>query len=296
MFLPPILQQSIENCLKDFKIKELKDSSSLISACYREGGSIHRAEDLFTYLTVRMPATYAAIVTVLKNIPFPISSLLDLGAGPGTGWWAAQTLWEKIPMTLIEKEPLFIAIGTKLGAKGYTQGDLETICSYPPHDVALFGYSFGELTTFDFTKLWEQVNCIVIVEPGTPRGYQTVMAARDTLIKLGGHVLAPCPHSLSCPHPKWCHFPVRIGRTFMHRQAKQASLPFEDEKFSYVIVTKKKISQPPRVISTPLKHEGHIVLELCTPQGIQRQTFSKKQKGLYKRARKTKWGDYFLEY
>jgi ribosomal protein RSM22 (predicted rRNA methylase) len=141
MLLPSNLHHSIEELLKDSNYKELKNSSAHITDLYREGGSLAREVDLHTYLTVRLPATYAAISSVLREIPFRISSLLDLGAGPGTGWWAAQEIWGAIEGTLIEKEPVFAELGKKLGHANYILGDIGKIPHYKPHDLALFGYS-----------------------------------------------------------------------------------------------------------------------------------------------------------
>lgn len=292
MFLPPNLHHSIDNLLKNSNNKELRNSSAFITDLYRQGGSLFREEDLQTYLTVRLPATYAAIYTVFKEIPFQVSSLLDLGAGPGTGWWAAQEMWGPIQATCIEREPGFIELGKQLGCAHYVLGDLEKIDSFQPHDLALFGYSLGELDTLDLEAVWKAVSCVVIVEPGTPRGFQTMLAARNRLIDLGGHVLAPCPHSNACPHPKWCHFSVRVERTFRHRQAKQASLPYEDEKFSYVILTKKPMNRGiPRILSHPQKRSGHVKVQLCTLEGIEARIVSKRDKEYYKKVRKSKWGD-----
>lgn len=292
MLLPSNLQYSIECILEDLDSKSLKSSSESLSKTYREGGSLFDRNELIAYLTVRMPATYAAISTVLNEIPFPITSLLDLGSGPGTGYFAAQERWGELQTTCIEREGTFIELGKRLGCSHYRLGDALHISTFEPHDLALFGYSFGEFPTLNLKPIWEAVSTIAIVEPGTPRGFQNMLKARSQLIELGGHVLAPCPHSYSCPHPTWCHFSVRVGRSFSHRQAKNATLPYEDEKFSYCIVTKEPLNQKhPRILSYPEKHGGHMRLELCTLDGIEKRIISKKEGELYKKARKAHWGD-----
>ncbi len=294
MFLPPNLQHSIDQLTKRIQSQDLIEYSSAITHLYREGGSLTHPNSLLTYLTVRFPATYASIFTVLSQTPFLPSSLLDMGSGPGTAWFAANQLWGEMRATCIEREPTFIDLGKQLGCSAYTLGDMEKIPSYSAHDLAVFGYSYGELSHFDFGPLWAAVKGIVIIEPGTPHGFQNVLKARDQLIALGGHVAAPCPHSLRCPHPAWCHFSVRVNRSEMHRHAKEASLPYEDEKYSYVIVTKEPLNpEKPRLISTPQKRSGHVNMELCTLTGIEKRTVSKRQKELYKVARKAKWGDSF---
>ncbi|MCC5831988.1 MAG: rRNA methyltransferase [Chlamydiales bacterium] len=294
MHLPSNLHHSIQELLKNSNYKELISSSARITDLYREGASLSKESDLLTYLTVRLPATYAAIFTVLREIPFRIGSLLDLGAGPGTGWWAAREIWGAIEATLVEREPAFAELGKKLGCPHYFLGEIEKIPSYKPHDLALFGYSLGELAEKNLEPVWQAVDCVAIIEPGTPRGFQNILAARDRLIELGGHVLAPCPHSKACPHPKWCHFSVRVERSSLHRQAKQASLSYEDEKFSYVIVTKEPLNRSaPRILSTPQKRSGHVNLQLCAEEGIEIKTVSKKEKERFKKARKARWGDLF---
>ena len=40
---------------------------------------------------------------------------------------------------------------------------------------------------------------VLVVEPGTPRGYAAVLAARSRLTAAGWHVLAPCPQDGACP-------------------------------------------------------------------------------------------------
>jgi ribosomal protein RSM22 (predicted rRNA methylase) len=290
------LQQAVENLLKDIDLESLKHSSQSLSHHYQQGGSLRGKEELLAYLVVRLPATYAVLRHVLSQLPSQ-GSLLDLGAGPGTVWWAAQGAHS---VTAVEREPLFIELGKKLGSQAdWIKGDFHLL-HFDAHDWVIFGYSLGEVAK---EKLFSLVNAawqaarkgVVIVEPGTPRGYQRVLAARDYLISQGGFCMAPCPHAGICPlkSPDWCHFSVRLERTFLHRAAKLASLPFEDEKFSYAILTKQRPTPQAvaRIIGPPKRHSGHVVLPLCTKAGVQMLTFCRSQKELYKKARKSHWGD-----
>ena len=140
---------------------------------------------------------------------------------------------------------------------------------------------------------------LVVVEPGTTAGYERILLARDSVIRAGGSVLAPCPHDNACPLPAgdWCHFSVRLARTRSHRAAKGAERGFEDEKLSYVALT--RFPQPQtrasaRVLRRPELHRGHVVLELCATNGLERRTVSRKDGQLYKQARKLSWGDALL--
>lgn len=82
---------------------------------------------------------------------------------------------------------------------------------------------------------------MVLIEPGTPEGYLRIREARGQLIDAGMTVAAPCPHDGTCPievGQDWCHFSARVSRSSLHRQVKGGSLPYEDEKFSYVAATR----------------------------------------------------------
>lgn len=293
------LQQAINRVLEGVNLQKLKNSSHHLTLRYREGATLSCEEELIAYLGARLPATYAVLKHILEKVE--PGSILDLGAGPGTVWWAAEAAWnQKHSVTAIEREVKFIELGKKLGTEAHwVEGDVTSFNTFEAHDWVVFGYSLGELPekglTPLLTKCWEAAQKgILIVEPGTQRGYQRMLVARDHLISLGGSVIAPCPHSKRCPiqHPDWCHFFVRLERSFLHRQAKNASLPFEDEKFSYVIIAKESYpAGPSRIIRPPIRHGGHVVLPLCTPTGLQNITVTRSQKELYKKARKAGWGD-----
>ncbi len=63
-------------------------------------------------------------------------------------------------------------------------------------------------------------------------------------MELKAHTIAPCPYDAPCPlahafkeGKDWCHFSVRIPRGKYHRRAKDGTLPYEDEKSSYLVVS-----------------------------------------------------------
>ena len=45
--------------------------------------------------------------------------------------------------------------------------------------------------------------------------------------------------------PDWCHFTQRLPRSRAHKQVKGAELPFEDEKFAYVALTRTAVAAAP---------------------------------------------------
>jgi ribosomal protein RSM22 (predicted rRNA methylase) len=76
--------------------------------------------------------------------------------------------------------------------------------------------------------------------------------------------------------------------------AKQADLGFEDEKFSYAAISRAPTGRAEaRVIRRPQVRPGHVVLALCTRDGLETVTVGRSDRERFKRARKTAWGDSF---
>jgi ribosomal protein RSM22 (predicted rRNA methylase) len=143
--------------------------------------------------------------------------------------------------------------------------------------------------------LWAKTrDTLLVVEPGTPAGYARIIALRAQLIADGAHVAAPCPHDLKCPlsPPDWCHFTQRLQRSRAHKQAKGAELPFEDEKFSYVALTRAPVAtQPARVLAQPDVSKVEVTAKLCTTAGLAVTKVPRRAKVDYARARRWRWGD-----
>ncbi|MDG4862541.1 small ribosomal subunit Rsm22 family protein, partial [Streptomyces sp. T-3] len=141
---------------------------------------------------------------------------------------------------------------------------------------------------------------VVVIEPGTPDGYARVLAARDALLAAGFSIAAPCPHDGACPiepGSDWCHFSARVSRSSLHRQVKGGSLPYEDEKFSYVAAARFPVSPvSARVTRRPQIRKGQVLLDLCTrDSGLTRTTVTKRHGALYKAARDVDWGDEWVQ-
>ncbi|WP_309237910.1 small ribosomal subunit Rsm22 family protein [Streptomyces albidus (ex Kaewkla and Franco 2022)] len=172
----------------------------------------------------------------------------------------------------------------------------------PAADLVTVSYVLGELAEQDRQTVVEAAlraaPAVVLTEPGTPDGYARVIAARDMLIEAGLRVLAPCPHSAVCPMvpgEDWCHFAARVNRSSLHRQVKGGSLPYEDEKFSYVAAVRPELAGDPaagRVVRRPQKRKGQVLLDLCTAEdGLRPTTVTKRHGSDYRWARDVKWGE-----
>jgi ribosomal protein RSM22 (predicted rRNA methylase) len=208
-------------------------------------------------------------------------------------------------LLLVEREaefgPLAAAFAEATAAAATTiAADLDSWLPDPTRqDLVIASYVLGEIAPAARASLIDRAwasaaGALVLIEPGTPDGYGRVIAARDRLLDLGARVVAPCPHHHVCPLPAgdWCHFSVRLPRRRDHRLAKRAEAPFEDEKFSYVAVTRDLgAPAPARLLRAPLVTKPEARLRFCTPAGIEDRIVPARDRAAYKRARKYRWGD-----
>lgn len=317
MELPPPLRAGIDRILADVPIAEIRKAAGLLSQRYRgevRDGRLHLGERaaVAAYLATRLAATYAAVRTSLAAIAdvrpdWTPRTLLDAGAGPGSVLWAARDAWPSIGhAAMIEASDAIRQIGDTLareaGARtswiaadiGRGMPDLERA------DLVTLSYVLGELAPAAIDplieRLWElSQDVLLVVEPGTPAGWQRMMAVRDHLIARGAHLVAPCPHAGRCPltAPDWCHFSRRVARSRIHRLAKDADVPWEDEKFIYLAVSRAPSNTAAaRVLARPRISSGTVRLKLCCPSGqVEDRLVTKRQGEDYTVARRTDWGD-----
>lgn len=307
------LQEKIEREAARYGEESLIDARFSLTERYRakqrcSGKMIDSDQQRVSYVVTRMPATYAVLEHLLGMISTPITSLLDLGAGPGTALWAAAVRFPHLAAaTLVEKDAGMIALAKKLQpelsfAVEWEKGDLTAVSTWPESDLVVISYALNELAPLSLEtlldKAWKAARkAILIVEPGTPYGFRSIRAARQWLIDRQAYLTAPCPHHLACPMPQddWCHFAVRLARSSLHRKVKEAERNFEDEKYSYILAMRTPVGLPEaRIIRAPQRHSGHVNFTLCNGDGtLSQKTISRKQGELYKEARKLDWGDKF---
>jgi ribosomal protein RSM22 (predicted rRNA methylase) len=324
MNLPDNLRNALTEELANVSQKKVAEVVAQLSQRYRSSqpastGTLLRSEvDVVAYAAYRLPATFAAVSAALTAIQkrrpeWQPHTLLDVGAGPGTAMWAASELWPALEqVTLLERDRAMMALGKHLAAHArkemvrkasWKNVDLLGTWQCEPHELVVVAYVLSELPVAQHMtfvqKLWLcTTDTLVLVEPGTPTGFGHIRGVRAHLIEAGEQVVAPCPHNRQCPIPEndWCHFAQRLARTSLHRQVKQGQLAYEDEKFSYVAVSRTHDLLPPvagRIIRHPQIRPGHITLELCTPEGLKSEMVTRKNKEAFREARDVKWGDTF---
>ncbi|RTL55389.1 MAG: SAM-dependent methyltransferase [Bradyrhizobiaceae bacterium] len=289
--------------------------AAAISENYRSGGTskpIASETDALAYALARMPATYAAVTASLNALrdlfpDFCPRSLLDIGAGPGTASWAAAQTFDTLEKfsaidanVALRALALDLASGTSLSSLDYERGDaLTALAKAPPSDLVIASYVINELDDARREKLvglmWEKAGqVLVVVEPGTPDGYQRIVAARAQLIASGAYIIAPCPHDKPCPltPPDWCHFSRRLPRSRAHKHLKDADLPFEDERYIYVAASRSpRREHVARILSQPSVTKIAVSAKLCTDAGIRAVAIPRRDKISYAKSRKWNWGD-----
>jgi ribosomal protein RSM22 (predicted rRNA methylase) len=261
-----------------------------------------------------MPATYAAVAASLNALTelrpdFAPTTLLDVGAGPATASFAAAEAFASLTsFAALDANPalrtLALALAEdsdRLGGLTYRLGAARTlVVGADPADLVVASYMIGELTDAEratlVDALWAKAtDTLLIVEPGTPAGYARIIAARTQLIAAGAHVAAPCPHDRSCPlmEPDWCHFVQRLARSRAHKQVKDVDVPFEDEKFIYLALTRAPVARPvARVLAPPDITKVAATAKLCCADGtLQVVSIPRRDKPAFAAARRWSWGD-----
>lgn len=312
--LPARLRAALEARLQGVSRSAAAERAAAISKAYRDGGNsgvIKNEIDALAYALARMPATYAADIASLNALrgirgDFAPVSLLDIGAGPGTATWAAVEVFPSLQsFTLLDANDALRKLALELAGDGnheitYQRGDARALLAKAEAaDLVVASYLIGEMNEAERTSLaaltWEKTrDTLLVIEPGTPAGYARIIAIRQQLISAGAHVAAPCPHDGPCPlsPPDWCHFAQRLQRSRAHKQVKGAAVPFEDEKFAYVALTRAAIPRlPSRVLAQPAVGKAEVIAKLCTPDGLETARVPRRDKAGYAQARRWRWGD-----
>jgi ribosomal protein RSM22 (predicted rRNA methylase) len=320
--LPPDLKAGLERLARGRPRSALAERAAAQSRNYRAGGGSHQiatADDVLAYALTRLPATYAAAMTVLdamrEMLPtFQPRMMLDVGAGPGTAAFAATQAFATLTgIRLIDANAGLRNLALTLMAdadsetlrqvadgQSYRHGDaLALLNGVEPADLVIANYAAGEIAAGELSRftqlLWAATaGALVVIEPGMPTGHERILRMRAELIAAGARVAAPCPHERPCPlrPPDWCHFARRLPRSRDHLRIKGAEAPFEDEKFSYVVLSRgKPQSIDARVVAPPKIAKAAVAAKLCTDGGVVTEIAARRDQDAYRRRKSWRWGD-----
>jgi ribosomal protein RSM22 (predicted rRNA methylase) len=320
--LPPDLKAALARLAHGVSRKHLAERAAAQSQNYRAGGGSQRigtADDALAYAFARLPATYAAVTAVFnamrQTLPtFTPRTMLDVGAGPGSAAFAAAQAFDTLAdVRLVDTNAGLRNLALTLMAEAdgaplrqvverqsYRHGDaLALLADAEPADLVTASYAASEIAAGDlarFTRLlWTATaGALAIVMPGTPEGYAGMLRMRADLIAAGAHVAAPCPHGRPCPlqPPDWCHFAQRLPRSRDHLLVKGVDVPFEDEKFSYMVLSRTR-PQPvaARVLAPPKVTKSAVMAKLCREGGVETETAARREPEAWRRFKSLRWGD-----
>ncbi|KAI8610420.1 mitochondrial small ribosomal subunit Rsm22-domain-containing protein [Chytriomyces sp. MP71] len=161
-------------------------------------------------------------------------------------------------------------------------------------------------------RLWALTDRdLVLIENSSQTNASLIQTARQYLLDTheDSFVVAPCTHNQTCPHltqrkTSQCVFPNPAPYAEkLYKTLAQENLT----RYAYLVLRRgprphpkphnnshdTRAWQPARLIATPLKRDGHVVMDACMPDGsIQRAIVAKRHgTAVYKSARKSVWGD-----
>lgn len=319
--LPPALRAGAEALLEGTSGRTLAQDSANLTNAYRSGAgsasAVRSAGQVAAYALARLPATYAACASAMQSLAaaapdFAPATLLDAGAGPGGASWAACEMWASLTaVSMMDANGPFLELAARLaaGADGplsqarlLRQDLTHPDGSWPSAELVLCSYALAEIGPESqegvVGRLWEACSGILLlVEPGTPAGFQRIALARRYLLGAGATLLAPCTHAQACPieDPDWCHFVQRLPRSRSHLMAKQASVPFEDEKFAYLAAARPAVASKAkgagRIIGPVRSGKAGLEMRLCTADGVVEHKVPRRDKAAHAAHRRLQWGD-----
>lgn len=318
--LPDYLKTYLETEAQHVPLNSLREAHEQLSRQYREsmgraGLRLSSSGSRQVYRLSRLPAIYAVIERLAAELKqlwpaFSPQSLLDLGAGPGTVALALQPAFPDLKtLTLLEQDQEQVHWGQALFQRSgipvlqqarWQIANLNTFSDWPTADIWTLSYLLNELEPAQRLHLLQQAikvrpRLLLLVEPGTPAGYQHILEARTQALAAGWQLLGPCPHAVACPLQTgdWCHFAVRISRSQIQRHLKRGQESYEDEKYSWLAVTPEPelFSRHGRILRRPVYRKGVVNLTLCQPEGLWQTVSIGRSQAAYKAARKAGWGD-----
>jgi ribosomal protein RSM22 (predicted rRNA methylase) len=298
------LWKKIEQEVEGISLKELVLHQKQLSEKYRrqEVAAHYMTSrlDRLAYLLFRFPATYAVIEKLAQDLTsYPIKRVLDMGAGSGAGSLALSAVLSLEEIFLLDQDKELLAY-----AHQFLESSHQLICKnfaqvndLPPVDLTLFSYSLGESLVWReiLEKVLQTTSYLLIVEPGTPKGFARLKEVRTFLLEKGLFLHAPCPHQQECPlqEGNWCHFYARVQRRALQKEIKQGTLGYEDEKFSYLFFSKEPPEQKEvsRILRKPIVLPLKISATVCSYTGQEEEWTLSKRDPRFKEAKKWRWGD-----
>jgi ribosomal protein RSM22 (predicted rRNA methylase) len=331
IFFPTVIDREIIDLLSKSEAHIWIKSATNLSLKYRTNRNrqgahfIKSYEDALGYLALRAPSTYSQIYGALNSIKelngsWSPQSILDIGSGPGTALWAAKEIFPSIQNAVaIEKEDHFISLGQSILSPvseisvGWKRNDFSS--SLPrldsKFDLVIVANVLNEMdaNTMNRTIAYafaQSKGVVLIVEPGTPQGYETIKEAAHKIKSSEYKLIAPYIKNVFIDSDE-VNFVQRIKRTDSQKRIKQHQrknsgtekekmLPasdWEETKYYYLAYSNhdSEIMAEGRLLETPVIYKPYIQLKILQEDGITIQRILKTNKENFKSAKKLRWGD-----
>lgn len=308
MILPEAVREKL-NCLFVGMSKEsLVSKREELTNKYKTNQAINKSvfetkQDSLVYAISRMPATFAVLSSLLTDLfgqgkLNDISSIIDIGSGTGAGFFACKEIFDNAEISLFERDKNMIKVFDEFETgQVVKQFDLIKDEINEKADLVMSSYVFCELNEegrrLALKKMLDSSNkYVLLVDTGTPRTYENFMKLKSLVYELGYTISAPCESQKCGLKNDYCQFYARVERSGLMKMAKNAELSYEDEKYFYLLIEKlaemQENSGERRVIRRPNTKTNFVELKLCTNGGVISQNVTKKDKELFKKARKIK--------
>lgn len=321
------LPQPIEKAIEQLLTQE--ESTSWVSAAEKlhqryldreQGESYIQSEaDALAYVALRFPATYAQIIGTFHAVREAIPSwqpktVLDIGSGPGTGVFAAQSMWPNIESAkCIDANRNLLNLGERIvdtaeipvDVHWYRDNIRKKLEGTGSYDLVLFANVLNEFSAKEIERHLDAAyqlctGVMVIVEPGTSYGNAVIeqsakhFAATKSLV-------APYIEGNFVPSTDyWIHFSQRFIRPEFQRRLRQhmrsSSLmasDWENTKYSYVAISKIPSAMQAwgRSIGPVKKQKGYIEVPVLIKDEIVHIKVMKRNKSKYTFAKDLQWGE-----
>jgi ribosomal protein RSM22 (predicted rRNA methylase) len=256
------------------------------------------------------------IISQHLDIFHDIEAVVDFGGGPGTFLFALSKFKTLNRYTNVEWSGAFIGIMNVLVEEFLSSSTPHThvdsiSCNYlklesqdiPTNELCVFSYTFCECdnSLVSLSCLVENSNMVLIIEPGTPLGFNNIIQARGKLIEKGFSIIAPCTVTNGfCPlrdsETDWCHFIESVDRSRIQRYLKNGVLGYEYEKYSYLLMSKYPVHlDGKRIISRPDYTKHNVSFDICSEKNSHMVVTKKENKNEYKIVKKSIRGDLYKE-
>lgn len=197
MELPKIVQERVEEEIKNIKLSELRKVSEEISNKYLDNKNgtnksiLNTKLQVLAYSIMRMPATYAANTKVLEYVfrkvnKEEVKNIIDIGAGVGTSAWAILQYINNPNILCIEKQKDMQELGMHImdgieELKNVYWENLDIINSNIKRtaDLVICSYAINEIPKEKRIDIVNKIielsdNLAIIIEPGTPAGFENI--------------------------------------------------------------------------------------------------------------------------